>query len=230
MQSRRPNPLRSPNIRATLLAIVGLGICYKLAINRGLIPRISDLTDRTTEPTVVCPPDERFHTIDPNFQSPNQPIAKLLPQNFDKNKTSILIEKSQYRLTVYYNQKPIKSYPTVFGANPQGDKQREGDRKTPEGILRIQDKYPHPNWSKFIWLDYPNAQSECKHKRAKQQRQIPLVSTIGGEVGIHGVPWGGDWMIPMRRNWTLGCPSLKTKDVDELYTVVAKGTIVEIIS
>ncbi|MFM2433121.1 MAG: hypothetical protein RLZZ511_4335 [Cyanobacteriota bacterium] len=220
--------LRAANIRAAIVAIAGLGICYKLAVNRGLIPRISDLTAVTTGPAIVCPPDEKLHVIDPNFQSPNQPIAKLLPPNFDRRKTSILIEKSQYRLTVYYDQKPVKSYTTVFG-DPKGDKRRQGDRKTPEGILRIQDKYSHSDWSKFMWLDYPNSQSECKHKRAKQQREIPLSSPIGGEVGIHGVPTGGEWVIPMRNNWTLGCPSLSNKDVDELYEVVEKGTIVEIL-
>jgi murein L,D-transpeptidase YafK len=227
MPSRFPNPIHSPKIRAAILAIMGLSISYKLAVYRGLIPSMAELTALANP--IVCPADEKFHTIEPNFQSPNQPIAKLLPQNFDRRKTSILIEKSQYRLTIYYNQKPIKSYPVVFGQNPQGDKQREGDLKTPEGILRIQDKYPHPDWSKFLWLDYPNAQSECKHKRAKQQRQIPLTSTVGSEVGIHGVPKGGDWMIEERENWTWGCPSLKTKDVDELYEVVEKGTIVEIL-
>jgi murein L,D-transpeptidase YafK len=226
MSSRHPR--RASNICAAIIAIVGLGICYKLAVYRGLIPHISDLVASGTEPTVVCPPDEKLHRIDPNFQSSNQSIARLLPQNFDRSKTSILIEKSQYRLTVYYDQKPVKAYPVVFGG-PQGDKQREGDRKTPEGILRIQDQYPHPNWSKFLWLDYPNEQSQCKHKRAKQQRQISIASSIGGEMGIHGVPQNGDWMIEARNNWTLGCPSLRTKDIDELYAVVQKGTIVEIL-
>ncbi len=138
------------------------------------------------------------------------------------------IEKSQYRLTVFYDQKPLKSYPTVFG-NGEGDKRREGDRKTPEGILRIRDKYPHESWSKFLWLDYPNAQSECKHNQAKQRREIPINSAIGGEVGIHGVPIGQDLLVETKMNWTWGCPSLRRQDVDELYEFVNIGTVVEII-
>lgn len=65
----------------------------------------------------------------------------------------------------------LKSYAVVFG-DPLGDKRREGDRKTLEGILRIRDPYPHPDWSKFLGLDYPNAQSQCKCDRAKQQGEI----------------------------------------------------------
>ncbi|MFM2061579.1 MAG: hypothetical protein RLZZ507_1249 [Cyanobacteriota bacterium] len=36
-------------------------------------------------------------------------------------------------------------------------------------------------------------------------------------------------MIDAKNNWTLGCPSLKNKDVDELYKFVQKGTVVEIL-
>jgi lipoprotein-anchoring transpeptidase ErfK/SrfK len=36
-------------------------------------------------------------------------------------------------------------------------------------------------------------------------------------------------MISDRYNWTLGYPSLKNKDVDELYQWVQKGTVVEIL-
>lgn len=153
---------------------------------------------------------------------------QLLPGDFDRANVSILIEKSAYRLTLYYNQQPIKSYDVVFG-DPQGDKRREGDRKTPEGIFNIQDKYPHPSWSKFLWLDYPTAQSRCKHRQAKQRGEIPFSSGIGGEIGIHGVPAGQDALIENQMNWTLGCPALRNQDVDEIYDVVQVGTVVEII-
>ncbi len=216
-----------PKIRASIIAIVGLGLIYKAAIHRGLMPSIGQLMALRTP--IVCPADETLHPPPPTFVNAEKTLAKVLPTNFDRTKITLLIEKSQHRLTVYYNTKPIKSYGVVFG-NGSGDKRREGDRKTPEGILKIQDKYPHPNWSKFLWLDYPNAQSECKYNRAKQQGEIPSQSTIGGEVGIHGVPIGRDNLITDRQNWTWGCPSLKTADINELYDVVQLGTIVEIMA
>ncbi len=218
---------RSPKIRATILAIVGLGLIYKVAIHRGLMPSIGQLF-ALSQP-ISCAADATMHQSPTTFLHPDKTLATQLPANFDRTKITVLIEKSQHRLTLYYNQTPIKSYAVVFG-NGTGDKRREGDRKTPEGILKIQDKYPHPDWSKFLWLDYPNAQSECKHRRAKQQGEIPLPSTIGGEVGIHGVPIGSDNLIDDRQNWTWGCPSLKTADINELYEVVQPGTIVEIVA
>jgi murein L,D-transpeptidase YafK len=217
----------SPKIRATILAIVGLGLICKVAIHRGLIPSIDQLMALRTP--IICPADETLHNPPTTFVNGNKDLAKVLPANFDRTKITILIEKSQHRLTLYYDRQPVKSYAVVFG-NGVGDKRQEGDRKTPEGILKIQDKYPHPDWSNFLWLDYPNAQSECKHNRAKQRGEIPWASTIGGEVGIHGVPIGSDNLIDDRQNWTWGCPSLKTADINELYEVVQPGTIVEILA
>jgi murein L,D-transpeptidase YafK len=219
--------IKSPKIRATILAIVGLGLIYKVASHRGLIPSIGQLMALRTP--ITCPADETLHNSPMTFVNADKGLVQLLPANFDQTKITVLIEKTQHRLTLFYNQTPIKSYAVVFG-NGKGDKRQEGDRKTPEGILKIQDKYPHPNWSKFLWLDYPNAQSECKHSRAKQQGEIPWASTIGGEVGIHGVPIGSDNLIDDRQNWTWGCPSLKTTDINELYETVQLGTIVEIMA
>jgi murein L,D-transpeptidase YafK len=217
----------SPNLRALFLVVLGLGLIYKVGVSRGVIPSIAQL-QQLGGPPIVCPPDEKIHTPPLTFIKTDQALAKLLPGGFDRTKVSVLIEKSQYRLTVFYNQKPLKSYPVVFG-DGEGDKRREGDRKTPEGILRIRDKYPHESWAKFLWLDYPNPQSECKHNRAKQRREIPAASTIGGEVGIHGVAIGDDLLVETKMNWTWGCPSLRRQDVDELYEVVQIGTVVEII-
>jgi hypothetical protein len=221
--------LKSQKIWAVGLAVVGLGLAYKLAVLRGLIAPISQWV-RLSQP-IVCPADETLHRPPAiaTLLNGDRSLPQLLPRAFDRAKVSILIEKSNHRLTLYYDREPIKSYAAVFG-DPQGDKRREGDRKTPEGILRVQDKYPHPQWSKFLWLDYPNAQSQCKHDHAKQREEIPWSSGIGGEVGIHGVPTGSDALVDKRENWTLGCPSLKTKDVDELYEVVQVGTIVEIVA
>ncbi len=216
----------SPKIRATILAIVGLGLIYKVASHRGLIPSIGQLMALHTP--ITCPADETLHNPPTTFVNADKGLAKVLPANFDRTKITVLIEKSQHRLTLYYDRNPVKSYAVVFG-NSVGDKRQEGDRKTPEGILKIQDKYPHPDWSKFLWLNYPNTQSECKHNRAKQRGEIPWQSTIGGEVGIHGVPIGSDNLIDDRQNWTWGCPSLKTADINELYEAVQPGTIVEII-
>ena len=54
-------------------------------------------------------------------------------------------------------------------------------------------------------------------------------ATIGSEVGIHGVPTGSDDLVDRRTNWTWGCVSLKNEDVDEIYEVLAQGTLIEVV-
>jgi len=88
---------------------------------------------------------------------------------------------------------------------------------------------PHKKWSKFIWIDYPNEASWAKHKIAKESGKIPINASIGGEIGIHGVPQGYDRAIDLRQNWTLGCISLTTKDINWLFDHSHQGMKVEIV-
>jgi murein L,D-transpeptidase YafK len=148
--------------------------------------------------------------------------------NVDKSQISVLIDKSDFRLYVRVNEIVLKEYPVVFGKNTIDDKLMQGDKCTPEGKFNIITKYPHKEWSKFIWINYPNEDSWKKHNAAKNEGRIPKGAKIGGEVGIHGVPKGMDFLIDTKYNWTLGCISLKNKDVDELYPFITNNTIIEI--
>ncbi len=138
----------------------------------------------------------------------------------------ILIDKSDYVLSVMADTLVLKQYPVVFGGNPVDDKLRQGDQCTPEGRFRVRTKYPHCSWDKFIWIDYPTEDSWRKHRKAKQDGIIEESASIGGEIGIHGVPAGADEMIDIGMNWTLGCISLKNGDINDFYPYVQTGTLV----
>jgi murein L,D-transpeptidase YafK len=144
--------------------------------------------------------------------------------NIDTTGLVILIDKSDYRLSVLYDTLVIKEYPVVLGGNPVDDKLQQGDRCTPEGTFKVITKYPHKEWSKFIWINYPNEESRRKHEAAKREGKIPADAEIGGEIGIHGVPDGMDILIDLKFNWTLGCVSMKTKDINEIYPFASKTT------
>jgi murein L,D-transpeptidase YafK len=157
-------------------------------------------------------------------------IASLINfKKLDKKAISLVVEKSKYRLTVYYQKKPIKAYAIALGSNSKDDKLRAGDKRTPEGIFHVKALYYHSEWSKFIWLDYPNQDSWRKFAQAKARGVLNVNDDIGGEIGIHGVEKGQDWLIDRQINWTLGCVSLKNKDVDEIYLLLQRGTTIEIL-
>lgn len=141
---------------------------------------------------------------------------------------NILIDKSEYQLFLRSDSIVLQSFPVVFGGNPVADKLRQGDQCTPEGVFGVRSKRIHDKWSRFIWIDYPTAQSWQKHRAAKTAGTIPPHAKIGGEIGIHGVPAGYDVAIDARNNWTLGCISLTNKDVEALYPHVFDGMKIHI--
>lgn len=152
----------------------------------------------------------------------------LRTQNISKSSLKIVIDKSDYRLYVYHSDSVLISYPVVFGFNAVDDKKQEGDGCTPEGVFKIRSMYPHSSWKYFVWIDYPNDESRRKFAARKASGELPAGAGIGGEVGIHGVPEGADYLIDERTNWTLGCISLKNADMSDLYRSITTKTVVDI--
>src|SRR5688572_14429308 len=81
---------------------------------------------------------------------------------------SIIIDKSDYELSVYDEKGWYATYPVVFGSNGLEDKKMEGDKKTPEGSFHIISKRVHEKWYRFLALDYPSKESWEKFKHRKQ--------------------------------------------------------------
>lgn len=141
---------------------------------------------------------------------------------------SIIVDKSDYSLSVYDDKGWYATYPVVFGNNSLEDKKMEGDKLTPEGTFRIINKKPHNKWFKFLALDYPTKESWDKFKRRKESGEIPASASIGGAIGIHGTWPHEDFVIDRYKNWTMGCVSMKNNDVLDLYTYTSVGTTVTI--
>lgn len=153
----------------------------------------------------------------------NTELKLILTENGIKTEhLSVLIDKSDYKLSIIDADTVVKWYPVVLGYNPVGDKMQQGDYKTPEGVFGIRDKYPHKNWHYFVWIDYPNTESWKRFEQRKKEGLIPQDAKIGGEIGIHGTPEGGDYLIDQGKNWTFGCISLKRKHIEEIYPYLHK--------
>ncbi len=141
----------------------------------------------------------------------------------------ILVKKAERVVEILFKDELLIKYPCVLGFDPVGDKMQEGDGKTPEGKFKIKAMYPHKSWSYFIWFDYPNQSSYLKFKERKANNMISPTATIGGEVGFHGVPERNDEIIEKKIDWTLGCISLSTKNIKDLYQSIGLETTIEII-
>ena len=147
--------------------------------------------------------------------------------NINRDKpTVIVVHKLTRKLTCYRGLTPIKTFPVVLGNDPLNDKLCQGDTCTPEGVYRVRAKYPHPKWDSFIWLDYPNTQNWLKFGRAKNTGRLPEDADIGGAIGIHGTEDDGKNLSGL--NWTKGCVSLLNGDLEEIYPMIDKKTLVVI--
>jgi len=178
----------------------------------------------------ACAQSEPDQVLTANDEEPQLSLQEITRNGgFQKKDLKMLIDKSAYTLQVFYKDSLLITYPCVFGFNEIDDKHQEGDGCTPEGEFGIRSMYPHKSWSYFIWVDYPNEESWRRFRARRADGTIKDGATIGGEIGIHGVPEGADDLISSRTNWTLGCISLTNKDVTDLYKSINKYTTMEIV-
>ena len=132
----------------------------------------------------------------------------------------ILIEKADRRLTVFRDGAPLKSYRVALGFAPEGDKARQGDGRTPEGLFRIDRRNAQSAFNLSLGIDYPQPDDIA---RARAGGYSP-----GGDIFIHGQPNGYDAVPTLRYDWTEGCIALADAEIEELWRVTPLGTEVEI--
>ena len=95
----------------------------------------------------------------------------------------IIIDKSDYELSIYDEKGWYATYPVVFGNNKLEDKKMEGDRNTPEGTFRITSKRIDDKWYRFMSIDYPNEESKEKFRERKERGEIPA-GGAGGPIRL----------------------------------------------
>ncbi len=136
--------------------------------------------------------------------------------------TRILIEKAERRLWLYRGDLLLKSYEVALGGNPIGTKERQGDRRTPEGRYTIDFKNDASRFHLSLRISYPD---DADRARAAAARVPP-----GGDIFVHGLPNGlgklGD--AHRARDWTDGCIAVTNAEIEEIWSLVAIGTPIEI--
>lgn len=149
---------------------------------------------------------------------PLVPPAALTP--LTQQVDHILIEKSARKLTVFYDGKALRTYQIALGFAPAGDKVKQGDGKTPEGVFKINRRNSKSSYHLSLGLDYPLPQDIAAAKAAGVNP--------GGDIFIHGQPNAMATLATIRSDWTAGCIAVSDLEIEELWRVVQTGTTVEI--
>ena len=73
-----------------------------------------------------------------------------------------------------------------------------------------------------LHISYPNTEDRA----GAQRRGV----SPGGDIMIHGLPNGISWLgkLHLRRDWTDGCIAVTNQEMDEIWSLVATGSQVEI--
>lgn len=148
----------------------------------------------------------------------------------------LVIGKKERKLEVFDGEKLVKTYPIVLGSAPVGDKEQEGDGRTPEGEFYIFTKNEKSRFYLSLGVSYPSIDDAARGLQAGmitpeehdliveavENREMPPQKTkLGGEIYIHG---GGTLT-----DWTDGCIALRNEEMKELFEAIPVGTAVSIV-
>jgi lipoprotein-anchoring transpeptidase ErfK/SrfK len=210
--------------------IIGGCVCMALiAVLLVGVRRPAETRAATDAPTAP-PPPLSTHTLPTPAPTP-QPAPLKLPLVAPR----IVVSKSRRRLELYADGHVVRTYTVALGLSPTDDKERQGDRRTPEGDFYVCMKNDRSQFYLSLGLSYPNEEdaarglrdgliTKAQHAaivRAIQHKQKPPWNTpLGGEVMLHGGGTGTDW--------TWGCVALANPDIKELFDAIPPGTPVRI--
>lgn len=167
----------------------------------------------------------------------NQLFA-MQQENIDLTKLEnprLVVKKKERLLQIFDGERFIKAYEMVLGFAPEGNKETEGDGKTPIGEFYVFTKNPNSKFHLSLGLSYPNIDAAMRGLKenlisreeydaifkAVEEKQMPPQKTrLGGEIYIHG---GGT-----ANDWTEGCVALGNEEMTELFEAIPVGTLVKI--
>lgn len=135
----------------------------------------------------------------------------------------ILVNKTEKKMYLLSNGYKVKEYNVVFGGNPIGHKEQEGDEKTPEGQYILDYKKVDSSFYKAIHISYPN-DADVSNAKAKGINPGGAIMIHGQKNGLGRLSW-----LTQRVNWTNGCIAVTNMEMDEIWGIVKIGTPIEIL-
>jgi murein L,D-transpeptidase YafK len=189
---------------------------------------------QTAAVTAPSNPEQKKEVAGPP-QPSRAPGSILFDQTHDNSALdpmswAVSVVKKRHELTIYYKGRLFRKYEAVFGRNLDlGAKLWAQDRRTPEGVYNIVEKYPSMRFHWFLRLNYPNLVDRVRYETLRVNGVVPVdhdgkAPEVGSAIGIHGtdVPVLNAGQI----NWTTGCISVDNKDIEDLERLLPVGTVV----
>jgi len=134
----------------------------------------------------------------------------------------VVVEKDNRRLHLIKDGEPFRTFDIALGIRPVGDKQQEGDFRTPEGRYILDTRNPNSEFFLSIHVSYPNQQDR---REARSKGVDP-----GGAIMIHGQPNEPSRSEAYYRtqDWTNGCIAVSNSDMIDIWLMTSENTPIEI--
>jgi murein L,D-transpeptidase YafK len=135
----------------------------------------------------------------------------------------VRVDKSERRLELLRDSKVVAAFSVALGRSPVGDKEKQGDMRTPEGRYTIDWRNPGSKYHRSLHISYPD--------NADKARAAKLGDDPGGDIMIHGQPNGYAQpasILLQRSDWTFGCIAVSNAAMDAIWKAVPDGAPIEI--
>ena len=141
----------------------------------------------------------------------------------------IVIQKKTKQLHLMSQGRIFKTYNVAFGFGfLEGNKVKMKDGRTPEGLYHVELKNAQSSYHRALRVSYPNAYDKAFAKAHGVN--------AGSDIMIHGFPSGKNqgqqrWALSEthpRLDWTQGCIAVTDKEIEEIFSLVAVNTAIEI--
>ncbi len=136
----------------------------------------------------------------------------------DAEVTRLIVVKEDRKLYLMHHTQILREFDIHLGFAPEGDKQVQGDGRTPEGTYIINRRNPYSAFHLSLGISYP-----APHDVEEARR---LGKSPGGDIFIHGEP--NDWLVT-RDDWTEGCIAVTNEEIEYIYARVRDGTPITIL-
>ncbi len=134
----------------------------------------------------------------------------------------VVVEKEKRKLHLIKDNEIFRTFDIALGIAPVGDKQSEGDFKTPEGNYRLDERNPDSDFFLSIHISYPNS-GDRREARAKGV-------SPGGLIMIHGQPNEPTYSAAYykKQDWTNGCIAVSNSDMIDIWLMTPNDIAIDI--
>lgn len=214
-------------------------ICLCILITGCASFSLSHPASKTEKETISASEPVKTCSSGTSHKRKNIPVKNPILPSSEADKVSITIIKSERTLYLYNGDDIIASYSVGIGKK-EGAKEKEGDKKTPEGKYYVCTRNEYSKFHLALGLSYPNTEdaergyqenliTQAERNKIEQQitagEQPDWNTSLGGQIMIHGQK--GD--LGGQCDWSTGCVTVDNEVIDILWNYCPIGTSVTIL-